>query len=260
MRSPHALPLARFAAACVDAVFLIAGASLLWSQTATVTAQVEITESGAKQASTAHGAADASGVAVWLVPLDEAAKRAAQATRSRTIANIPKMAQKNKAFEPHILIVQVGSQIQFPNEDPFFHNVFSLFNGKRFDLGLYEAGSSKTINFDRAGISYLFCNIHPEMSAVVIAVDTPLFALSDRVGRVAIPGVADGRYEVQVWYERGVADNLKSLSRALVIDSSSRSLGRFQVAVNPDFTLAHKNKYGQDYVAPATGNPAYSRP
>jgi len=257
MRSPNTLPLVRLSAVCAAAICLCAGAALVWAQHAPVTAQVEILDSAAKPASAAHGAVDASAVAVWLVPLDEAAKHAAQAARARTV---PKMVQKNKSFEPHMLVVQVGSQIQFPNEDPFFHNVFSLFNGKRFDLGLYEAGSSKTLTFDRAGISYLFCNIHPEMSAIVISVDSPYFAISDRSGRVTIPQVADGRYELQVWYERGVADNLKSLSRAVVIEESSRSLGRIPVAANPDFTLAHKNKYGQDYVPSAAGSPAYPRP
>ena len=82
MRSPHTLPLAPFAAACVAAVFLIAGASLIWSQTATVTAQVEITDSAAKQASTARGAADASGVAVWLVPGKPKAPSAMKLTSS----------------------------------------------------------------------------------------------------------------------------------------------------------------------------------
>ena len=183
--------------------------------------------------------------------------RTAQGARPRTP---PRMVQKNKTFEPHVLIVQVGPQIQFPNEDPFFHNVFSLFNGKRFDLGLYAAGSSKTVPFDRAGISYLFCNIHPEMSAVILSVESPYFALSDRAGRVAIAGVPDGRYQLEVWYERGVGENLKSLTRAVVIDDSSRALGRIQVAANPDFTLAHKNKYGQDYAPPAAGSPGYPRP
>jgi len=247
------LPLGAMAAA----ICLLAAASLVWAQHAPVTAQVEIVESGAKPASTAHGAPDASNVAVWLVPLDDAAKRGAQAARTHAI---PKMVQKNKSFEPHVLVVQVGSQIQFPNEDPFFHNVFSLFNGKRFDLGLYEAGSSKTVPFDRPGISYLFCNIHPEMSAVVLAVETPFHALSDRAGRLSIPDVPDGRYQLQVWYERGAADNLNSLTRTVVITDSARSLGRIQVAANPDFTLAHKNKYGQDYVPPASGSPAYPRP
>jgi plastocyanin len=81
--------------------------------------------------------------------------------------------QKNKTFTPHLLVVPVGSIVAFPNADPFFHNVFSLFDGKRFDLGLYEAGSTRSVVFSRVGVSYIFCNIHSEMSAVVIALDTP---------------------------------------------------------------------------------------
>ena len=68
-----------------------------------------------------------------------------------------------------MLVVPVGSVVAFPNRDPFFHNVFSLFEGKRFDLGLYEAGSTRDVLFDKPGVSYIFCNIHAEMSAVVIA-------------------------------------------------------------------------------------------
>ena len=78
--------------------------------------------------------------------------------------------QKNKTFEPHLLVVTKGSTVEFPNLDPWFHNVFSLFNGKKFDLGLYEAGTTRTVHFDREGVSYIFCNIHPEMSAVVVVV------------------------------------------------------------------------------------------
>src|ERR1019366_9401045 len=69
--------------------------------------------------------------------------------------------KKNKAFEPHLIVVTKGSTADFPNRDPWFHNVFSLFNGKRVDLGLYEAGTSRTVHFDREGVSYIFCNIHP---------------------------------------------------------------------------------------------------
>ena len=140
--------------------------------------------------------------------------------------------------------------VQFPNKDPFFHNVFSLFNGKRFDLGLYEAGSSRTVRLDRAGVSFLFCNIHEEMSAVIVAVDTPYFGLSDRAGRVTVPGVPDGRYQMHVWYERSLAEDLKALDRTVAIAGTARNLELIRVANNPDFTLAHKNKYGEDYVPP----------
>jgi hypothetical protein len=103
-------------------------------------------------------------------------------------------------------------------------------------------------------VSFLFCNIHEEMSAVIVAVDSPYFGLSDRTGHIAIPGVPDGRYQMHVWYERSLADDLKTLDRSVTISSSARTLETIRVVNNSDFTLAHKNKYGQDYVpAPTTG-------
>src|SRR5579884_454193 len=75
------------------------------------------------------------------------------------------LVQKNKTFLPHVLVIPPGSTVDFPNHDPFFHNVFSLFEGKRFDLGLYESGTSRSVKFDRTGVSYIFCNIHPQMNA-----------------------------------------------------------------------------------------------
>ena len=122
------------------------------------------------------------------------------------------MVQRNKRFSPHVLVVQAGSMVQFPNEDPFFHNVFSLFAGKRFDLGLYEAGSSRSVRFDHPGASFLFCNIHPEMTAVIVVVPTPYYGLSDAAGRISIAGVPDGRYQLKVWHERSSPDDLKRLA------------------------------------------------
>lgn len=161
-------------------------------------------------------------------------------------------------FEPHLLVIQAGTSVQFPNMDPFFHNVFSLFNGKRFDLGLYEAGTSKTVRFDRVGVSFLFCNIHEGMNAVVVAVPTPYFGISDHAGHINIANVPDGRYQMQAWFERSSPDDLKNLDRVVTISSSSRSLETIHIVDNPNFTLAHKNKYGEDYVPPPSGG--YSEP
>ena len=230
--------------ASLTAISLCGGAILTWAQVPMVTAQVEIVKRGSNQAVPAGAGADESGVVVWLSPLDRGAEPPAGSVR------IPQLIQRDKAFEPHVLVVQAGTMVQFPNKDPFFHNVFSLFNGKRFDLGLYEAGSSRTVRFDRAGVSFLFCNIHEEMSAVIVAVDTPYFGLSDRAGRVTIPGVRDGRYQMHVWYERSLAEDLKALDRTVAIAGTARNLELIRVANNPDFTLAHKNKYGEDYVPP----------
>lgn len=235
---------------------LCAGTLPAPAQQSPVVVQVQIVErANENQGAAASRTPDASNVVVWLTPLERSANAADTIPAAQ---RIPQLVQRNKSFEPHVLVVEVGSQVQFPNKDPFFHNVFSLFNGKRFDLGLYEAGTSRSVLFDHPGVSFLFCNIHAEMSAVVVAVESRYFGISDRSGRVSISGVPDGRYQLQVWYERSLPEDLKSLTRTVAISSSSRTLDAIQVASNPDFKTAHKNKYGQDYVPPST--PSYSHP
>jgi plastocyanin len=240
-------------------VALFAGFVVL-AQTAPppVTLKAEIVNPKAgKKSATSGGEGDSSNVVVWLIPIGVAAGAASAPPPARPM---PQIAQTNKSFDPHVLVIQVGTEVRFPNKDPFLHNVFSLFDGKRFDLGFYEAGSSKTVHFDRAGVSFLFCNIHPEMSAAVIAVDTPYFGSSDRAGRVSIPNVPDGKYQLNVWYERSLPEDLKNDTRVVTISDAARSLETIRVIENPNFSLEHKNKYGQDYVPPASTGPAYGRP
>lgn len=220
------------------------------SQQAPVTARVEVVRPRVKNQHTpAVEIGDSSNVAVWLTPLGRAPNSSAPGISSKPI---PQLVQRNKTFEPHVLVVEVGTLVQFPNRDPFFHNIFSLFDGKRFDLGLYEAGSSRTVRFDRPGVSFLFCNIHPEMSAAVIAVETPYFGLSDRSGHLTIEDVPDGRYGMRVWYERGLPADLKASAREVTVSGSARSLGPIRVVDDPSFTASHKDKYGRDYVPPPT--------
>jgi len=107
--------------------------------------------------------------------------------------------QRNMAFLPHVLGVPVGTRVEMPNHDRVFHNVFSFKDGKRFDLGLYPAGTSKVVTFDKPGLSRIFCNIHPTMAAYVLAVASPFVAVSDEEGRFAIPEVPPGRYEYHAW-------------------------------------------------------------
>jgi len=223
-----------------------------------VTLKVEVVSPQvSKKPVATKGPADLSDIVIWLAPLDSEKRSVSVSLPSRPS---PQVAQINKSFDPHVLVIQVGTPVQFPNKDPFLHNVFSLFNGKRFDLGFYEAGSSKVVHFDKHGVSYLFCNIHPEMSAAVVAVDTPYFGMSDRTGRVVIANVPDGRYQLNVWYERSLPEDLKNASRAVTIAESARNLDPVRVVENPNFTLEHKNKYGQDYIPPANNTPAYNHP
>jgi plastocyanin len=222
----------------------------------TVTAHVQIVKKGTTSTGkSAVLAYDASEVVVWLTPLD---RHDAESVPAMQPDKRTQLVQKNKSFHPHLLVTRVGSVVDFPNHDPFFHNVFSLFDGKRFDLGLYEAGATNSVRFDRPGVSFLFCNIHPEMSAVVVAVDTPYYGASDKSGNVSMANVPDGRYEMHVWYERSLPEDLKGLSKPVRIGTDSRDLGAIAVPENPSFSPAHKNKYGQDY-APPPAQP-YSHP
>jgi len=201
-----------------------------------------------------HGLANAAQAVVWLTPVGATVE-----TPQQDASQIPQLVQKNKSFQPSLLVIPVGGKVEFPNHDPFFHNVFSLFEGKRFDLGLYESGTTRFVQFDKPGVSYIFCNIHEQMSAVVIALATPYYAVSDAHGDLTIPNVPPGRYQLQVFHSAVASDALRTLNREITVAPTDTSLGTFALT-ETDITLAHKNKYGRDYDRPDPDSPAYARP
>jgi hypothetical protein len=154
--------------------------------------------------------------------------------------------QKNRMFKPHLLIIPVGSVVQFPNADPFFHNVFSLFDGKRFDLGLYEAGSTKSVTFSREGVSYIFCNIHPEMSAVILTLSTARYAQADSNGVFHLASVPPGDYEMRVWIEGVTQPALNRITRRVHLTSGEGDLGTVEVPTDLN-SKSHTNMFGQPY-------------
>jgi plastocyanin len=180
-------------------------------------------------------------IVVWLAPIGN----------SPSVPQAPpghfKLIQKNRTFIPHLLVIPVGSTVSFPNEDPFFHNVFSLFNGKRFDLGLYEAGSSREVRFSREGISYIFCNIHPEMSAVVIALTTPLYDVAGAAGSFSIHGVPPGTYILHVWIEGAPQPDLDHLSRRITLADGQSSSVTIDASSAYHPLGDHLNMYGKPY-------------
>jgi plastocyanin len=213
-----------------------------------VTAQIEVVSEGKAHANRK----DRTNVVVWLNPVDDHALRTVSGAAPM---QPPKLVQKDKKFVPHLLVVPAGTAVEFPNHDPFFHNVFSLFEGKRFDLGLYEAGTTRMVHFDRVGVSYIFCNIHPEMNAVVVALKTPYYGISNAAGKISIPNVPAGRYTMQVWSEPAGVATLKTLTRTVTISEPDQSLGVIRVVADAP-PVPHKNKYGRDYDAPGTDYPA----
>ena len=118
---------------------------------------------------------------------------------ARTASQKNELDQRNLSFYPHVLAVRVGTVVDFPNDDRVFHNVFSFRDGKRFDLGMYPVGTVRHITFDRPGMSRIFCNIHPNMAAYVLAVDSSYFAVSDESGAFTIASVAPGTYTYHAW-------------------------------------------------------------
>jgi hypothetical protein len=177
---------------------------------------------------------------VWLEPLEG----------TTALPFVPRdhytLLQKHRTFIPHLQVIPVGSIVQFPNADPFYHNVFSLFEGKRFDLGLYEAGSNKSVTFSRQGVSYIFCNIHPEMSAVVLTLSTPLYAIADGHNSFALRGVPEGDYRLHFWIEGVTQSALESLSRPVHI-SHDLDLGAVSAPIAGPMNMAHPNKFGNPY-------------
>lgn len=111
--------------------------------------------------------------------------------------------QRDRKFIPHITVVTVGTRVDFPNHDTVFHNVFTEYHSEKFDFGMYARGKSKSQVFDRPGLAVLLCSIHSEMSAYVMCVDTPYYAIADGKGEFSIPTAKPGTYTVRAWHESG---------------------------------------------------------
>jgi plastocyanin len=153
--------------------------------------------------------------------------------------------QQGKMFIPHVLAVPVGSTVTFPNEDPIFHNVFSLTRPGPFDLGLYRSGDSKTRVFTKPATYRVFCNIHPQMTALLLVLPTPFIAEVGSGGayRLDLP---PGRYRLVAWSEHS-----EPAGEELVVETNSTSAPEMTLDESKFVEIPHKNKYGQDYPASA---------
>jgi plastocyanin len=138
-------------------------------------------------------AAEISNVIVFL---KDAPHRADPAPMHVTIA------QKDEAFVPRVVAITRGSTIDFPNSDPFFHNVFSLSRGANFDLGRYPRGESRSRRFPNAGLVKVYCHIHSHMTASIMVFDHPYFRIPASDGAFTLDDVPAGTYQISAWHER----------------------------------------------------------
>jgi len=179
---------------------LLLGSGILLAEDSTVHGSVRVVHRSASES-------DSGEVIIWLTPLQSGGTAGPGPTA--------RLLQKNKKFVPHVLAVTRGTQIEFPNEDLFFHSVFSIHQGKTIDLGLYESGAARKIRFSQPGVSYIFCKIHPEMSAVVVVLQTRFFSMTDAAGNFQISHVPPGRYKLEVWHELAATGELNAQAREL---------------------------------------------
>lgn len=119
----------------------------------------------------------------------------------------PTLDQRNLQFHPQVLPVLVGTTVDFPNRDNLFHNVFSYSEAKDFDLGRYPKNDSRSVTFDKPGIVRVYCDIHSNMSATIIVLRHPYFAVPDDSGKYVIHNVPPGKYRIILWYDRDAVEH-----------------------------------------------------
>jgi plastocyanin len=204
---------------------------------ATLGGQVELTNSR-EPAVRRHN--DYSGVVLWIEPANRAAVAPLSARRFE-------MKQRNKEFVPHVLAIPAGATVDFPNFDPIFHNAFSNFSGQPFDVGLYPPGTTQSVVFRTPGIVRVFCHIHSTMSAIIAVLPTPWYALTPESGRFAIANIPPGEYDLHLFHERALPDNLKFLEHRIAIPESGLTLPLISISETGFVPAPHLNKYGKPY-------------
>lgn len=178
-------------------------------------------------------------VAETLVWLEPAAGKAAPKPAAKF-----QMTTRGKTLIPHVLAIPVGSTVEFPNDDPISHNLFSLSPAATFDLGLYRKGAGKSEKFTSPGIVNVYCNVHPTMSAVIHVMPTPYYAFADAAGNFAVHDVPAGKYKLVAWNEQGG-------ETATMIDVGAAGVPNVAVTLDSSNYKAamHLNKVGKPYSA-----------
>lgn len=207
---------------------VLAGAAMPAAAQGTVSGRIAITERPGERTT------DIANTVIYLVPAEGASADVKAADQS--------IAMQERTFTPRVRVVTPGSRVDFPNQDPFSHNIFSTTRGAVFDLGLYPSGKSKGYTFRRAGVYPVYCNIHPRMTAFVAVVPSPWFALADAEGRFVIERVPAGRYQLHVWHERA-----KEVAEPIEVAAGGRPFTDVTLDARGFRFEQHRNKFGREY-------------
>ena len=178
--------------------------------------------------------ADAAGVVLYVVGFNESPP-----------ADTAKIRQEGKQFLPDLLPITVGQAVSFPNDDPFFHNVFSPSPVHKFDLGQYPKGDAKSKRFPSVGVVDVFCNIHPQMAATILVLPNRRWARADADGTFRIPDLPPGKWTIYA-YSRRAAEPVSAPLEVVAGETTKVSLALEET--KSDF--AHANKFGEKYRDP----------
>jgi len=154
------------------------------------------------------------------------------------------MALQARQFAPHIRIVPPGSKVEFVNQDPFSHNVFSKATQGPFDTDVFGRGKKKSTTVKEAGVYPLYCNVHPRMTGFLVAVNTPYYAQAGADGRFTIANVPPGTYKLHVWHERAAEQ-----TATLTVPASGMGGLKYQLDARTYKFVQHKNKNGKEYAS-----------
>lgn len=220
----------RRAVSVAAAVGVVLAGTVTAQGTTSVSGQVTILERPGEPSE------DLGNVVVYLEPIGATARR--PVATSNTGVTL-----QSRQFQPHVRVVTEGSKIEFKNEDPFSHNVFSKMNGG-FDTGVYGRGKVRENVFTEPGVYPLYCNVHPRMTAYVVTLSTPYYTQAAGDGRFALENVVPGRYRMHVWHDRANED-----IKDLTVPSAGMKNMRVELDARGYKYVQHKNKFGKDYTS-----------
>jgi plastocyanin len=182
---------------------------------------------------------DIQNVVVFLEPVGASASKAKLAATKTSIA------LQSRQFSPRVRVITEGSKVEFPNQDPFNHNVFSKTNGG-FDTGVYGRGKMKDQVFKEPGVYPIYCNVHPRMTAFIIALPTPYFTQAGNDGRFTVENVPPGQYKMKVWHDR-----TSIVTQDITVGATGLAGQRVELDAKGYKYVQHKNKLGKEYTTAA---------